>query len=260
MADKVITYSTEGGVGIVTIDRPPANSYDMSFMQDLDAAVESAAQDDNVKVVLVRSASEKFFCAGADIKAFRANSVEENMTMIAFAHETLAMISHIPKIFIAVVGGHAYGGGLEIGLACDLRFAGDGNFQMGLSEVKLGLLPGNGGTQRLPRLIGKAKALSMMIMGETVSPQQALEVGIVDKVFPQDKLWDESLAYAQALAGGATAAVANIKRAVTEGIGLPLTEGLRLERDLMAELFETEDATEGITAFAEKRQANFKGK
>ena len=260
MADKAVTYSSEGAVGVITIDKPPANSYDMAYIQNLDAAIDAAANDEGINVVLVRSASEKFFSAGADIKAFMANSADDNMQMIAFAHDALAKISTLPKIFIAVINGHALGGGLEITLACDLRFAGDGKFQMGLPEVTLGLLPGNGGTQRLPRLIGKTKALSMMITGESVGPQEALTLGIVDEVFPMDSLWEDSLAYAQKLAAGPSIAIGNIKRAVIEGLGGSLEDGMQLERELMAELFDTEDATEGISAFAEKRKAEFKGR
>jgi enoyl-CoA hydratase/carnithine racemase len=166
----------------------------------------------------------------------------------------------VPKVFIAVINGHAMGGGLEIALACDLRFAGDGEFRMGLPEVTLGLLPGNGGTQRLPRLIGTAKALSMMITGETIGPQEALALGIVDKVFPMGSLWEDSLAYAQQLAGGPTVAIGYIKRTVHEGIAMSLEDGLALERDLMRKLYETEDSKEGISAFAEKRKAEFKGR
>ena len=260
MADKAVTYSSEGAVGILTLDKPPVNSYDMAYMQDLDAAIDEAASDDSINVAMIRSTSEKFFCAGADIKAFMANSAEDNMNMITFAHGALAKIATLPKVFIAVINGHALGGGLEIALACDLRIGGDGKFMLGLPEVTLGILPGNGGTQRLPRLIGRAKALSMMITGESVGPQQALDLGIVDKLFPADSLWEDSLAYAHKLAGGATLAIGHIKRAVVEGLDVPLEKSLELERELVAELFDSEDAGEGISAFAEKREANFKGR
>jgi len=259
MGEKAVTFSTDGKVGIITIDKPPANSYDMDYIKDLDAAVQAAATDDSVKVVLLRSASEKFFSAGADVKAFQANSNEDNLAMINFAHQVLNSIADIPKIFIAVINGHAMGGGLEISLACDLRFAGDGKYRLGLPEVALGLLPGMGGTQRLPRLIGKHTALKMMITGDSVTPQEAFELGIVDQLLPAESVWEESLAYAQKLAGGATMAIGHIKRAVNDGSRMSLEEGLKLERELVGELFESEDAAEGLAAFSEKRQANFKG-
>jgi enoyl-CoA hydratase/carnithine racemase len=178
MADPVVTFSKSDSLGYIILDRPPANSYEIGFMRDLDAAIESAEAEPGVKVVIFRSASEKFFSGGADIKAFKANSTADNMEMIHTAHAALDKMAVSQKIFIAVIQGHAMGGGLEMALACDLRFAAEGSYRMGLPEVTLGLLPGNGGTQRLPRLIGANKALEMMLTGETATPEQALELGI----------------------------------------------------------------------------------
>ena len=163
MADARVIADQEGAVGTITLNHPKANSYDLAFMQDLDAAIEWVRTKDSVKIVVVKSALDKFFSAGADIKAFQANTTADNMKMIHFAHKTLAKIADLPKVFIAAIGGHALGGGLEMALACDLRTAGDGPYNLGLPEITLGLLPGNGGTQRLPRLIGRTKALAMMI-------------------------------------------------------------------------------------------------
>ncbi|HET9886730.1 MAG TPA: enoyl-CoA hydratase-related protein, partial [bacterium] len=150
--------------------------------------------------------------------------------------------------------------GLEMALACDLRTAGDGQYNLGLPEITLGLLPGNGGTQRLPRLIGRTKALAMMISGEPVPPKRAHELGIVDFLFPQESYLADTLAYAQKLSQGATLAMANIKRCVYEGMELPLSEALELERGLIAPLFDSADAKEGFTAFAEKRQPQYTGR
>lgn len=260
MGEPVVTFNTEGNIGILTIDRPPANSYDMGYIKDLEAGIQAAAANDAVKVVLLRSASEKFFSAGADIKAFQANSNEDNMAMITHAHGVLSNIADIPKVFIAVINGHAMGGGLEITLACDLRFAGDGKFRMGLPEANLGLLPGMGGTQRLPRLIGRNAALKLMLTGETVTAQEAFELGIVDFIYPSDSVWDEAMAYAQKLADGATYAIGHIKRSVYEGGRMSLEDGLAVERKLVAELFESEDAAEGLAAFSEKRSPSFVGR
>ena len=255
-----VTFTTEGPLGFITLNRPPANSYEINFMQDLDAAIDAAAADEAVKAVLMVSASEKFFCGGADIKAFLANSPAANVEMVTFAHQALAKIATIPKVFIAVINGHAMGGGLEMALACDLRIAGDGKFLLALPEATLGLLPGNGGTQRLPRLIGANKALELMLTGQTISPQTALELGIVNKLFPPETVLEEAKAYALKLATGPTLALGHIKRCVYEGMQLPLAEGLALERELVAELFASQDAQEGLSAFVEKRQAEFKGK
>lgn len=260
MSDTYVTLQKEAPLGLITLNRPPANSYEIKFMQDLNAAIDAAAGDDDIKAVLVVSALEKFFCGGADIKAFLANTPEANTEMVAFAHEALAKIARIPKIFIAVINGHAMGGGLEIALACDLRFAGDGKFMMALPESTLGLLPGNGGTQRLPRLIGANKALELMLEGRTFGPEEARALGVVNKVYPADSLLDEAKKYALKLANGPTLALGYIKRCVHEGIDMPLADGLALERDLIANLFASEDAREGLSAFVEKRKAEFKGR
>ncbi|MGH3443120.1 MAG: enoyl-CoA hydratase/isomerase family protein [Nitriliruptorales bacterium] len=254
-----VDFRTEGAVGTITLDDPPANSYDRAFMDELAGAVDAAATSDGVNVVVVESASEKFFCAGADVKAFRANSVDDNMEMIRLAHGTLARIAEIPKVFVAQIAGHALGGGLEIALACDLRFGADAGYLVGLPEVTLGLLPGNGGTQRLPRLVGVSTALRLMLTGERLEPDAALELGILDRVFPAGELEKETRAYAEQLASGATRAIGNIKLAVHRGVDGPLDEGLALERDLLEELFRSADAAEGLAAFAEKRAPEFKG-
>lgn len=260
MADTYVTLTQEAPLGIITLNRPPANSYDIKFMQDLDAAIEAAAAADAVKVVLLVSASEKFFSGGADIKAFLANTPEANVEMVNFAHQGLAKIARLPKLFIAVINGHAMGGGLEMALACDLRLAGDGKFMLGLPESTLGLLPGNGGTQRLARLIGASKALELMLTGRTVSPQEALALGIVNQLFPADSVMDEARAFALKLANGPSKALAYIKRCVYEGMDSSLAEGLALERELIADLFASEDAQEGLAAFVEKRKPAFKGR
>jgi enoyl-CoA hydratase/carnithine racemase len=259
MTDTTVSLSKDGPLGIITLDRPPANSYEIKFMRDLDDAIEGAAADDDIKTVLIVSASQKFFCGGGDIKAFRENTPAANTDLVTFAHDTLSKIGGFPKVFIAVINGHAMGGGLEIALACDLRFAGDRNYYLALPETTLGLIPGNGGTQRLPRLIGIGPALELMLSGSTVDPRQALELGLVNKLFPPESLLDEAKAYALKLARGPARANGYIKRCVYEGMEMPLADGLVLERDLISELFFTEDAQEGLAAFVEKRQAEFKG-
>ena len=260
MSDRVVTFMKNESIGYITLDRPPANSYEINFMKDLDVAVDAANGDDVVKVVILRSASEKFFSAGADIKAFMANDTAANMEMIRLAHATLEKISDSNKIFIAAINGHALGGGLEMALACDLRFAAEGNYALGLPEVTLGLLLGNGGTQRLPRLIGANKALEMMITGERAGPEEAHRLGLVNKLFPADQLLAETEAYAQKVAAGATLAIGAIKRCVYDGMQMDLDEALAYERQQIEPLFDTEDAAEGFQAFAEKRPPVYKGK
>jgi enoyl-CoA hydratase/carnithine racemase len=172
----------------------------------------------------------------------------------------LGRITTMPKIFIAEIAGHALGGGLEIALACDLRFAAEGSYRIGLPEVTLGLLPGNGGTQRLPRLIGWSRALDLMITGRTLTPEEAHRIGIVDALHPAGELGERTLAYAWAVAAAAPLAVASVKRAVREGSALSTADGLALEQDLMAGLFASADAKEGLTAFVEKRSPTFVGR
>ena len=257
MTDPVVAFSQANSLGYITLDRPPANSYEIGFMRDLDSAVEAAEAETGVQVVILRSASEKFFSGGADIKAFLANSSADNMEMIRTAHAALNKMDASSKIFIAMIQGHAMGGGLEMGLACDLRFAAEGSYRMGLPEVSLGLLPGNGGTQRLPRLIGANKAFEMMLTGETVTPEQALAMGIINRTFPAEAIVEETEAYASKLAHGASQAIGSIKQAVYRGIAMELKNGLGLELELMEPLFDSDDAKEGLTAFTEKRPPAF---
>jgi enoyl-CoA hydratase/carnithine racemase len=254
-----VSFSTEGAIGFITLDKPPANSYDFAFMEEMGAAVDAAAADEAVKVVIVRSASKKFFCAGADIKAFLANDTAGNMKMISRGHEALASIARVPKVFIAQIEGHALGGGLEITLACDLRFGARGAYKLGVPEVTLGLLPGNGGTQRLPRIIGVPKALDLMATGRAISPGEAHNLGLLNRLYAPDVIADKTLEYASGLAAGATAAIGEIKLTTYEGMELPIADALARERDGIEKLFGTADAKEGLSAFAEKRKAEFKG-
>jgi enoyl-CoA hydratase/carnithine racemase len=254
-----VSFAAEGAVGYITLDKPPANSYDKDFMEEFGTAVDAAAADDAVKAVIVRSASKRFFCAGADIKAFLANDTAGNMAMIERGHEVLASIARVPKVFIAQVEGHALGGGLEISLACDLRFGARGAYKLGVPEVTLGLLPGNGGTQRLSRIIGVPQALDLMITGRQLSPGQAHALGILNRLFGAAEAADRTREYAAALAAGATVAIGEIKLATYAGVDGRLADGLARERQGIAKLFETADAREGLGAFAEKRKAEFKG-
>jgi enoyl-CoA hydratase/carnithine racemase len=248
--------SGDGGVGTITLDNPPANSYDIEFMKELSAAIGAARENDGVRVVLVRSASEKFFSAGADVKRFLANDVDANMDMIRLAHEALASIAAAPKLFVAYVAGHALGGGLEIALACDVRYAQEGRYRLGTPEVTLGLLPGNGGTQRLPRLIGVGRALELLVTGRQLRPEDALQLGLVSQLFASE---EECRSHVVKLAALPPLAVAEIKRAVYDGVDRPLADGLELERDLIERLFRSRDASEGLNAFVEKRTPEFVG-
>jgi enoyl-CoA hydratase/carnithine racemase len=249
-----MAVSYEGGR--ITLDKPPANSYDIGFMRELGEAVDAASADTDVRVVVVRSASEKFFSAGADIKAFLANDAEANMQMIRVAHDSLGRIARSDKLFVAFIAGHALGGGLEIALACDLRYGLESGYRVGTPEVTLGLLPGNGGTQRLPRLIGLGPALDLLLTGRQLEPAEARSLGILNGLFASE---EEFEAHIEGLAAGPPLAIANIKRAAYEGSQKSLDEGLELERELIEQLFRSNDAREGLSAFTEKRAPAFTG-
>ena len=252
-----VEYTRVESIGYITLNHPPANSYDYSFMEELGGCLQSAADDEGARVVVLRSAIDRFFSAGADVKAFNENPTEKNMDMIRLAHRSLGRIAEIPKIFIAQIGANALGGGLEMALACDLRFGTEGEYYLGVPESTLGLLPGNGGTQRLVRLIGWNKALDLMVTGRTLSPVEAYELGILDRLFSTGQLVEETTKYANSLAAGAAKAIGSIKLSVHQGKEKTLEDGLRLERELVEVLFRSEDGQEGLQAFLEKRRPEF---
>lgn len=256
----MISLDRQGAVGQISLHRAPVNAYNAQFARELDEAVEAARADDGVRAVVVTSTVPKFFCAGADIKFFQSSTLTEKEKFILHMHEVLRRIELTPKVFIAAINGHCLGGGMEIALACDLRFAAAGMFGLGQPEITLGILPGNGGTQRLPRLVGKSRALDLMITGRTVAPAEALTIGLVDRVFPAEELAAKTREYAEGLAGSASMAVGLIKLAVTRGMELPLDGALAYEREALFRTFASEDAAEGVAAFVAKRPPAFKGK
>jgi enoyl-CoA hydratase/carnithine racemase len=257
---KLIEYEVEDGVGIALMNKPPANTYNYEFMRELDQVIEDVRFDEGVKVAVLGSKLEKFFSAGADIPMLSASEPDYKAMFCLHCQETLVKMENTPKIWIAAINGHCVGGGLEIALATDIRIMGKDSGQIGLPEVNLGVLPGTGGTQRLPRLVGKSVALDMMITGRTVSADEALRIGLVNYVYDRGELWDKAMEYAAKLAHGPVRAIGLIKRSVTEGLEVPLKQGLALERELQNRLFITEDAKEGLKAFVEKRKPVFKGR
>ncbi|HTX11002.1 MAG TPA: enoyl-CoA hydratase/isomerase family protein [Solirubrobacteraceae bacterium] len=253
-----VTFTSEGPIAFITLEHPPANSYDLAFMTEFADAVDEALGDPT-RVVIVQSASEKFFSAGADIKRFLEGDVEANMEMIRISQATFRQMAAASQVFIASIAGHALGGGLEIALACDIRLAAAGSYRLGLPEVTLGLLPGNGGTQRLTRMIGPSRALELILTGRTYGVEDARAFGLIADVYDAGEADAKVREYAERLAGGAVLAQTAIKRCVYEGGERTLEEGLALEGELMEALFRTQDSTEGLTAFVEKRKAEFVG-
>ena len=260
-AQSLVSVSRErDGVALIHLNRPPANSYNRDFLDELNAAVDEVRWDGDLRgAVLVSDLAPRFFSAGADITNFKNSTQEQRVMTVLHAQEILLKIERTPKVFVAAINGHALGGGLEIALACDFRFAAEGEYRIGLPEVTLGLLPGNGGTQRLTRLVGRTRALDMMITNQQINAARALEIGLVERVFAADRLVEETVEYVARLAKGPTLAIGNIKIATRLGADLPLEGALALEREAVWRLFMSDDAQEGLTAFAEKRPPNWKG-
>jgi enoyl-CoA hydratase len=259
MEGKFIKTRVDDHVGFIEIAKGKANTYDLEMMAEMDAALEELRFNDDARVIILTSALPGFFSAGADIEMLKRSQPDYKAMFCLHCQETLDKFAKTPKVVIAGINGHCVGGGLEIALACDLRMMASGSGKIGLPEVTLGVLPGTGGTQRLPRLIGTSRALDMMITGRLLTPEEALGIGLVNYVYPKETYAADLMNYARALAHGPSRAVSLIKRSVVEGIEEPLSSGLALERELQNRLFITDDAKEGISAFIEKRKAVFKG-
>lgn len=249
----------ESGIGWITLNRPPANAYDAGMVLALRGAVEQAAADPQVRVVVLRSAHPKFFCTGADITTLDGATPAGFANFLVQAQGAVDAIAATPKLFIAAIAGHCVGGGLEIALACDFRWAAEGSYRLGLAEVNLGLSPGMGGTQRLARLIPKSRALHLMVTGEMLTPEQALADGVVDRLWPKESFESDLRAAAAKLAAGPSMAQGYIKLSVNRGLETGLDEGLAIERAHQNLLFASADAKEGLAAFLGKRPAAFTG-
>ena len=259
---ELIHYRVDGGLAVIEMDDPPANTYSYEMMRQLDEAILNARMDESVHVIVLRGAGEKFFCAGANISMLASVTPQFKYFFCLHANETLSRLEQTPKLVIAALNGHTVGGGLEVALACDIRIAREEGGKIGLPEVSLGVLPGTGGTQRLSRLLGRGRALELMATGRTFGFDEALEMGLVHHVFKRETFWDDVVAYARQFCppNKASMAVGRIKRAVVTGSEMSFAESLGLERELQQQLFTSEDAKEGLAAHIEKRPPQFKGK
>ncbi len=258
---SLVEYRTEKGLAILELNDPPANTYTYQMFRELDEAILQARFDDEVHVLVVRGKGEKFFSAGANIKMLSEVTPQFKYYFCLHANETLNRLEQTPKLTLAALNGHTVGGGLEIAMACDIRLARKDGGKIGLPEVALGVLPGTGGTQRLPRLIGKARALELMVLGRNMPFEEAKELGLVNEIFPADSFWDDVLTYARQFVPPAKAskAVGRIKRSVQSGMEVGFQDALALEREMQQQLFESGDAKEGLQAYVEKRMASFRG-
>jgi enoyl-CoA hydratase/carnithine racemase len=257
----LVDYRVEEGLAILELNNPPANTYTYEMMRQLDEAILAARMDDAVHVLILRGQGDKFFSAGADIKMLAGADPRLKYYFCLHANETLLRLEHTPKLVIAALNGHTVGGGLEIAMACDIRIARRDAGRIGLPEVNLGVLPGTGGTQRLPRLVGRSRAIELMATGRTLSFEEALELHLIDHLFERDAFWPQVLDYARQFVppNKASKAVGHIKRAVCTGSDLPLADGLALERELQQRLFDSADAAEGLAAYVDKTVPRFRG-
>jgi enoyl-CoA hydratase len=255
-------YRTENGIAILELCDPPANTYTYEMMRALDDAILKARFDPSVHVILLRGAGDKFFCAGANIRMLQTVDPVFKYYFCLHANETLNRLEQTPKLVIAALNGHCVGGGLEIAMAADIRIAKKNAGKIGLPEVSLGVLPGTGGTQRLARLVGKSRAIEMMTTGATFSFEEGHAMGIVNHVYEAEGFDAKLMEYARQFVppGKAAKAVGRIKRAVQSGLEVSFSESLAIERELQQQLFTSEDAKEGLTAYVEKRPAKFTGK
>ena len=259
---QLVQYRVEDGVAILEMSDPPANTYTHEMMKQLDTAILKARMDEAVYVLVLRGAGEKFFSAGANIAMLQKADPQFKYYFCLHANETLSRLEQTPKLVIAALNGHTVGGGLEIAMACDLRVAKKEGGKIGLPEVTLGVLPGTGGTQRLLRIVGRSRAMELMVTGRTFGFEEAQDLGLIHEIFERDTFWDEVMAFARQFCppNKAARAVGRIKRSVVSGADISFQEALSLERELQQLLFTSEDAKEGLAAYVEKRQPQFKAK
>jgi enoyl-CoA hydratase len=262
-----ISYSVESGIAEIELRDPPANTYSYEMMREIDDAVLSARMDREVHVIVIRGAGEKFFCAGANVSMLTKADPEWKYYFCLHANETMNRLEQTPKLVIAALNGHCVGGGLEVAMAADMRIARRDAGRIGLPEVKLGVLPGTGGTQRLARLLGKAKAIELMATGRLLTFDEAQALGLVNEVWGDEELKGRSfrdavIDYARQFTPpqAASRSIGHIKRAVQSGLEAGFHEGLALERELQQRLFESADAAEGLAAHVEKRPPKFTGR
>ena len=245
-------------IGILTIDRQDAlNAMNPEVLREMDQSVKDFISDENVGVIILTGAGVKAFIAGADIKVMQQLDRKGALDFGKLGQEVTMTIEDSSKPVIAAVNGFALGGGCEISLACHIRFASE-NAKFAQPEVKLGLIPGWGGTQRLPRIIGKGNATELIIGGDMIDAHDAYKIGLVNKVFPLEDLLDETIKFAKVILGNGPNCIAESLHCINKSAGHSLIDGLNMEAEAFSKLFETEETTEGLTAFIEKRKAEFR--
>lgn len=256
---NTLLYTLENHIAKITLNRADVlNCFNFEMLLELEAVVDEIRTNKEVRVVIITGAGEKAFSAGADLKERKILSDQEVRRNIFKIGEVFSKVEQLPQPVIAAVNGFAFGGGIELALACDVRLLVEGT-RVGLTETSLAIIPGAGGTQRLPRLIGEAKALELIFTARKLTSEEALGYGIVSRVVPADELMDVALKLAQEMLGNGPLALQQAKFAVKQGMNVDLATGLKLEQKAYEVLIPTEDRIEALNAFGEKRKANFKG-
>jgi enoyl-CoA hydratase/carnithine racemase len=257
MAYETLLLSREESFAVVTLNRPPANAISEELIRELNAALNELRDDDAVRAVVLTGSGERIFCGGADLgSAFSGGDVE---AFIRFGNSVMRKMERFPKPIIAAINGHAMGGGCEIAMACHLRLLKEGA-RMGQTESNLGIIPGYGGTQRLPRLIGRTKALEFLLLGTQIPAPECLSLGLVNRLCKEGETLNDAKALARQLARRAPLATAAIIKAVDEGLEAPMARSIDVEIDAFMPTLRSEDAAEGIQAFFGKREPEFKGR
>lgn len=279
---QFLQLEVKDGLGILTMNRPPGNAISLELTEEMNRMAEEIAADKGIRCLIIRSAIPKYFMVGADLKTIPTDidmsDVDQSLPfeeqvpilfrklsphiskMLQGAQGMMNAIEKLPMPTIAAIGGHALGGGMELSMACDLRIMARGKPTIGQTETRLSLIPAAGGTQRLTRLLGRARALEMILLNQRLDADQARAIGLVTKAVDPEKLDEEAMEMGRSLAQGATVAMSCAKKCIIEGEDLPLEEGLALERDCISRLLETDDMLEGILSFIQGKQPEYKGK
>jgi enoyl-CoA hydratase len=260
MEFKYIIYEKSEGIATITLNRPEAlNAWSQELAQEFRNAIEDTQKDENVKAVIITGAGEKAFSAGADIKAMKGMTALKARALSQMGYEICNIIESLEKPVIAAINGYALGGGMEVSMACDFRIASE-KARMGQTEINIGLIPGWGGTQRLPRLVGKARAKELVYTGKIIDANTAFLLGLVNKVVSAEELMKVAKEFAKELADKAPVALKVAKSLIERGTDIDLKSALALEREGFGVVASSEDLQEGVSAFIEKRKPNWKGK